>query len=268
MTQPQRLWLFDELRLRYENPLEIDAYSRQVTGGLLAEERAVIERVSPKPGKVLTLGCGAGRESFALANLGYDVTGADISMGMLQAAKRVESARRSASTHTPITWVWMEDPLRLPLPDRSFSLVTAFAQLFSHIPDTTARIALLAEVHRVLKPGGFMVASFTDRSAAADLLDPDEPEPAVDANDGPDAFAELERAAGWEEGDILVWDPSDAVLEEPLFFHLHSRAEIADELRQAGLLYHEVVAADSITPEAAEDAYRYPFVVAQRPEKL
>lgn len=266
MMEPQRLWLFDELRYRYEHPLEIDAYARQVTGGLLAEERAVIEHASPKPCEVLTLGCGAGREAFALAKQGYTVTGADISQGMLQTAARIEKGRRSAVGPRPIHWLWMEDPLQIPLPDSSFSLVTAFAQLLSHIPNRAARITLLREVYRVLKPGALLVASFTDRDTAADLLDPEEAAPEDEGEESAgDAFLELERAAGWEDGDILVWNPSDAVLEEPLFFHLHTHEEIADELQSSGLVLQEILAPEDITPEAAEDAYRYPFLIAKRP---
>ena len=258
-VEPRRPWLFDELRARYEHPLEVEAYTRQVRDGLLAEEAALLARVAPPPGPALVLGCGAGREAFALAEAGYAVTGADISAAMLAAARRLAAGRSTP----PIAWVWMPDPLRIPLPDRSFVLVTAFAQLLSHIPGRAERVALLREVTRVLRPGGIFAASYADRAGAADLLAGEgdaEPDEGAD-----DPLTALEREAGWEEGDILVWHPSDAELDEPLFFHLHTRAALAGELEEAGLTDVDFRLPRELTPNPAPDAHRYPFVVARRP---
>lgn len=272
--RPRRPWLLDELRARYEHPLEVRAYARQVPGGLLPEEAALLARVAPTPCPALALGCGAGREVFALAESGFPTTGADISAAMLAAARRIEAARRGRAK-APIHWVWMPDPLSLPFPDGSFGLVTALAQLLSHIPGRAERIALLSEAARVLVPGGILVATFTDRQAAADLLTPGgggvpagAPPHSSSETDDPareNSFAALEREAGWEEGDILVWHPSEAEIDEPLFFHLHTREEVARELEAAGFTGIEIYRAHDVTPTPLPDAHRYPFVVARRP---
>ena len=255
-----RPWLFDQLRARYEHPMEVEAYVRQVALGLLHEERAILERAFPNPARLLDLGCGAGREAFALEAMGHEVVAADISREMITAAKRI-AARRGSS----VTWVCMPSPVELPFPTASFDGVVALAQLLSHIPDSSARVAFLSEVRRVLKPGGLLVATFTTRKAERELTG--EPEDAAHPrrNDaGETAFdpEPLAVEAGWEEGDIFVWDPSEAELDEPLFFHLHTEEEIRAELTAAGLELIEIIDPRSLTDRAAWDAHRYPFVMA------
>jgi len=279
----RRHWLFDQLRERYEHPLEVRAYERQVAHGLLSEERAILERTIVGTARILVLGCGAGREAFVLEAMGHQVVGVDISQEMIKTAKR-QAARRGSS----ITWMWMPAPLEIPLPTHSFDGVVAFAQLLSHIPNAEARIALLSEIRRVLRPQGVLVASFTTRRAARELtgeskdaeradgsirsegsstseLIAEEPfdEPDVDVEG--DALSGLELAAGWEDGDILVWEPSDAELDEPLFFHLHTDDEIRNEVAAAGLELVDLVDPRKITDRPAWDAHRYPFLVAKAP---
>ena len=53
----------------------------------------------PPPAKLLDVPCGGGRHSLALAGLGYDMTGVDISSGFLTAARA-----QSAGTSGKITW--------------------------------------------------------------------------------------------------------------------------------------------------------------------
>lgn len=245
----KRAWLMRDLRQRYEHPEEVRAYASQVTGGLLPEEETVLSRLLPHPCRIADIGSGAGREAFALMAKGHRVVALDISQAMLRRALELAEERGVS-----LACVWMQDPLRLPLPKAAFDCALALAQLLSHIPGSAARVALLKEVRRVLVPGGLLVASVTDRIAAADLCG--------DARE--EGLSPLERAVGWEEGDIWVWQPSDAKLESPLFFHLHERDEVQEELEAAGLEMLEYLPQDGLHPDAAPDAYRYRFVVARR----
>ena len=247
----QRAWLLDRLRRRYEHPEEVRAYADQVPQGLTPEEAALLGRFLTKPCRVANLGCGAGREALALWRQGYDMIGLDISRPMLRAARQF-----AAEQGAQFPLVWMPNPLRLPLSDASVDCVIALAQLLSHIPGHKTRIALLSEMQRVLVPEGLLIASITDRDAAADLYGDDE----YDDHE----FSSMARAAGWEEGDLWVWEPSAARLDTPLFFHLHTRREIEDEFEAAGMELVEYVGGHELTPQATSDAHRYRFAVGRK----
>ncbi len=60
------------------------------------------------------------------------------------------------------------DATAMPFEDRRFSGAVSFTMLH-HVPTTTLQDALLAEVHRVLRPGGLFVAS--DSVASPELED-------------------------------------------------------------------------------------------------
>jgi SAM-dependent methyltransferase len=246
----KRAWLLHQLRERYEHPEEVRAYTDQVAQGLTAEEAAAIKEYLPQPRRVANLGCGAGREAFALQDKGHQVVALDISRAMLRVARELAQERK-----VDIPFVWMPNALRFPLADESFDCAVALAQLLSHIPGKATRVGFLREVRRVLVPGGLLIASVTDREGAADLYGED-----VDSED---AFSSLAYEAGWEEGDLWVWQPSEARLDTPLFFHLHTRREMEEELQAAGLQLVRYVGGHELTPYATSDAFRYRFVVAR-----
>lgn len=92
-------------------------------------------------GHVLDLGCGSGRDLAWFEAHGMRVTGADRSAGMLAEARRRTGARLIKC-----------DMRRLPIPSASLDGVWACASLM-HLPKRDLP-AVLAEVHRVLRPGG------------------------------------------------------------------------------------------------------------------
>jgi SAM-dependent methyltransferase len=238
-----------QARERYEHPLEVAAYAGQVAGGLTPEEEALRRRYVTKQSRVLNVGCGAGREAIALLKEGHRVVGTDISRAMLRAARRL-----AVEHQVELPLVWMPDPLKLPVPADAFDCVLALAQLLSHIPSRENRITLLREMHRALVPGGLLLATVTDRKASADLL-----------GEGDDAAtAPLLQAAGWEEGDLWVWQPSEAKLDTPLFFHLHTAEEITEELTAAGFTLVASILGNELAPAAAADAGRYRYIVATK----
>ena len=97
-----------------------------------------------KPGeRALDVATGTGNTAFALAESGAEVVGLDLSPGMLaQAAARGTTVRFVVGSAE-----------NLPFADANFDLVTA-----RHAPHHFREVGrFLAEVHRVLKPGGRFV---------------------------------------------------------------------------------------------------------------
>jgi ubiquinone/menaquinone biosynthesis C-methylase UbiE len=99
-------------------------------------------------GRVLDLGCGTGRLTGHLRDLGLDVEGLDLSPGMLAMARRA---------HPDIVFT-VGTATDLPYPDGSQGGVVAFHSLI-HVPDEQLGRAV-AEIARVLRPGGTCLVTF------------------------------------------------------------------------------------------------------------
>lgn len=103
---------------------------------------AFVSRLPPGA-RVLDLGCGPGRDTDHLRARGLDAFGIDLSIGMLQEARR------------RVTWEFVQGDMRhLPLNTSGLNGVWLSAALL-HLPRTDAPQAL-EEVRRVLKRGGTM----------------------------------------------------------------------------------------------------------------
>jgi trans-aconitate methyltransferase len=119
-----------------------EAYARD---GAFVHELAgpVVEWLAGRPGEhILDLGCGDGQLTERVAAGGATVRGVDSSPAMIAAARARGVAADEASAE------------RLPYPDATFDAVFSNAALHWIRDQDT----MLAEVHRVLKPGGRFVA--------------------------------------------------------------------------------------------------------------
>lgn len=95
--------------------------------------------------KVLDIACGTGDMSFALASSGADVTGIDISAGMLEVAEAKKKKRRAGNV------VFMNASAEsIPFEDESFDVVT----ISFGIRNFDRRMHCLSEIFRVIRPGG------------------------------------------------------------------------------------------------------------------
>ena len=99
----------------------------------------------PTPAKLLDVPCGGGRHGIALAALGYDMTGVDISTDFLTAA-------RSQAAGKPGKIAWEQREMRdLPWPER-FDGAYCFGNSFGYLDDE-GNAQFLKSVAAALKPG-------------------------------------------------------------------------------------------------------------------
>lgn len=102
------------------------------------------ELLEPGDAKIIDVGCGAGKVTRLLAEMGAEAIGIDPSERQLQRAR----AEPPISNETFIEGV-AED---LPFDDQSIDIVLFFNS-FHHVPKESFGAAII-EAHRVLKPGG------------------------------------------------------------------------------------------------------------------
>jgi SAM-dependent methyltransferase len=110
--------------------------------------------------KVLEVGCGAGVDLVRFARGGADVTGVDL------AQSAVDLARANFQQQGLAGEFRVADAERLPFPDNAFDLVYAHG-----VVQYTANPArLVAECHRVLKPGGEAIFQVYNRRSWLNAL--------------------------------------------------------------------------------------------------
>jgi SAM-dependent methyltransferase len=147
-----------------------DLYARRDVAGVVFQDRqeaalAMVERLGlPATSGVLEVGCGAGFLTVDLARRGLRITAVDAAPEMLEVARGLVAEHglgaavqlRQADVHT------------LEFPDRSFQLVVALGLIpWLHSPGDA-----LAELARVLVPGGHLVVSSDNRARMNHLADP------------------------------------------------------------------------------------------------
>ncbi len=171
-------------------------------------------------GRILDIGCGAGRTTFALAQLGYqNIIGLDLSNEMIQAAEEIEE-----EFNYEIEFV-VGDAINLSFADSSFDYALFSFNGLMQIPEYQNRLQALKEIKRVLKSGGIFIFTTHDREGDTDYRD---------------FWAEEEKR--WERGqeDQRLYEYGDRIIEDDnlareLFLHFPNRAEVIKMIKEANL---------------------------------
>ncbi|SFE64072.1 Methyltransferase domain-containing protein [Actinopolyspora alba] len=141
-------------RTRWSYDAAADTYTEWIRGELAAKplDRAMLdgfaELARGAGGPVLDVGCGPGRVTAYLADHGLDVSGMDLSPGMIAAARRTHPGLR-----------FTEGSMRaLGHGDGELGGIVAWYSII-HVPDEHLP-EVFAEFHRVLAPGGYVQLAF------------------------------------------------------------------------------------------------------------
>lgn len=117
--------------------------------GLRSLEQTVVREFFEPTGRVLDIGCGAGRTTHHLDERGFDVVGCDVSEPLVEAA----------SDLYPDLDFQVGDVSTLPFADEQFAYALFSANGLDYIHPERARLEALSEVYRILEPGGIFAFS-------------------------------------------------------------------------------------------------------------
>jgi len=218
------------VREKYNGEGEVRAYSRLTRTDLEGLERELLERHVKAGGRVLDIGCGAGREALGFARAGFRVVGIDIAPRMVEAAK-VNAEREGLDITFRVRSVTDLDE-----PPGSFD-GAYWAGSYHHVPGRALRVETLKRIMQALTPEGVLILmviyrgrrGLLSRSRLVDLLRK--------------VGSGLGRTTGLSEpGDGWMREPSEASdPREACFFHDFERpGEVRVEVEAAGLRAEEV----------------------------
>lgn len=141
------------IRAYYDQDQQLAQYTHDIRLGLEPSEQALVNGPMARRGRVLHVGCGAGREPLALARLGYEVVGIDLAPRMVEAARRhAEEAGLRLALHA------LAAHEVSPTLGR-FDYVLMSPSLYTFIPTKALRIRTLQALVCVLEPGGLLFVS-------------------------------------------------------------------------------------------------------------
>ena len=219
------------VRDKYSDPRDVARYAAGPVG-LEPWELALVQAHVPAGGRVLDIGCGAGREAVGLARAGYRVLGLDIAPPMVEAARR-----RARQEGLDIAFA-VGSVTELDVPAGSFD-AAFWAGSYHHVPGRALRVQTLQRVRRALTAGGVLLLMVVYRGPRGRVL-------------SRSRLVDVLRAAGRRLGFTRGLSvPGDGYMREvseasdprrPCFFHdFDGPAPVRAELEAAGFRGAEVL---------------------------
>jgi len=170
--------------------------------------------------KVLDLGCGTGRLYQLFQDIQVDYVGIDQNETMIKVAQQAN----------PKAKYLVGDMLDLPFEDNEFDVIYCIAT-FHHLPDEKLRLQALAEMKRVLKPGGKVIMTNWDLEA-----------------DWAQTKVKKGKYVDLGEGDYIVpWMNSEREVLGERYYHAFTQDELENLLKLAKFELEEQYLSDKQT---------------------
>lgn len=121
----------------------------------------IFKYLNPPQGSVLLdLACGRGRHSIYMNKKGYDVTGVDLSVKNIKAAKKFENETLHFEVHD----------MRKPFADANFDYVFNLFTSFGYFPTIAENQQVLESAYQNLKPKGKIIIDFLNANQVIEGL--------------------------------------------------------------------------------------------------
>lgn len=148
--------------LKYYSDKHVLRHYEAATGavGLWESEKVVFQKsIKNKSVQLLEIGCGTGRISFGLSQLGYDnITATDFSKKMIIRAKTLNEKYKTKIDFQK------QDATNLTFKENQFGAIIFGFNGMMQIPGELNRRKAMKESYRVLIPGGYFIFTAHDRS--------------------------------------------------------------------------------------------------------
>ena len=130
---------------------DVEVVARYAKVGLWPAEENLVLEYFPDQAQVLDLGCGAGRTTIPLAEMGLEVVGVDLSPVMIQLAQELATVGQVAPQFQVM------DVMNLEFASDRFDIALFSYNGIELLPGIAGKKRALHEIFRVLKPGALLI---------------------------------------------------------------------------------------------------------------